>query len=82
MPLCDGMAVTPSTINAAMNCSAAMVIDEIATREGISPEEAAFRFLSSETARRLFDDSLKLWWDGPSTIADDYLEEVCETGDR
>ena len=73
------MVVTPDTINAAMNCSAAMVIEELATREGLSPEEAAARFLSSETARRLFDDSLKLWWDGPSTIVDDYLEEVSET---
>lgn len=72
------MVVTPSTINAAMNCNAAMVIDELAMRENISPEEAASRFLSSETARRLFDDSLKLWWDGPSTIVDDYLEEIGE----
>ena len=72
------MEVTTETINAAMNCNAAMAIEELSEREGIAPEEAAARFLASETARRLFDDSLKLWWDGPSTIVDDYLEEMTQ----
>lgn len=70
------MDVTAGTINAAMNCVAAMAIEEITAIEGISPEDSAESFLSSETARRLFDDSLKLWGDGPSTIVDDYLQEM------
>jgi hypothetical protein len=29
-------------------------------------------FLKSNTAKMLYDDSTKLWWDGPSSIAEDF----------
>ena len=67
--------VTKDTIGAAMDCIAAMAIEEISSLQDLRPEDAAARFLSSDTARRLYDDDLKLWADGPSTVVDDYLEE-------
>ena len=69
------MDVTKDTVGAAMDCIAAMAIEEISSLQGLRPEDAAARFLSSDTARRLYDDDLKLWADGPSTVVDDYLEE-------
>lgn len=72
------MDVTPETVNAAMNYIAAMAIEEISSLQGIAPEVAATSFLASDTARRLFDDDLKLWWDGPSVVVDDYLQETLD----
>ncbi|MBR3317466.1 MAG: hypothetical protein IKG21_06595 [Atopobiaceae bacterium] len=37
------------------------------------------RFLASDTARRLFDDDLELWWGGPSTVVGYYLMEAPPT---
>ena len=28
--------------------------------------------MESNTAKMLYDDSTKLWWDGPSAIAEEY----------
>ena len=70
------MDVTDSTINAAMNCVAAMAIEEVASLEGVAIEDAAAGFLASHTAKLLFDDDYKLWGDGPSTVVDDYLREI------
>ena len=69
------MDVNAGTINAAMNCVAAMAIEELAQLDHTDASTAAAGFLASKTAERLFDDSTKLWWDGSSTIVDDYLEE-------
>ena len=69
------MDVTEDTIGAAMDCIAAMAIEEISSLQDLRPEDATARFLSSDTARRLYDDDPKLWADGPSTVVDDYLEE-------
>ena len=70
------MDVTEQTIGAAMNCVAAMSIEDIAKLDGIPVEQAAVEFLSSHTAEMLFDDDTKLWWDGPSAVVGDYMDEV------
>ncbi|MBO7675552.1 MAG: hypothetical protein J6S63_11185 [Atopobiaceae bacterium] len=72
------MDVNAGTIGAAMNCVASLAIQEIAEECGLGLDVAAGRFLASDTARRLFDDDTKLWWDGPATVVDDYLQEVAE----
>lgn len=70
------MDVNPSTISAAMNCVAACAIEDIAEEADLPLEKAAADFLSSQTACRLFDDSTKLWWEGPSNVVQDYWDEV------
>jgi len=70
------MDVTKGTVNAAMNCVAVLAIEELASAENLPMHEAAARFLASRTASRLFDESLKAWGDGPSTLVDDYLAEI------
>lgn len=69
------MDVNEGTIGAAMNSVASMVIRELALIENVEIGVAAASFLASKTAARLFDESTKLWCDGPSTIVDDYLRE-------
>ena len=71
--------MTKETVGAAMDCVAAMAIEEISSMRGLRPDEAAAEFLASDTARRLFDYKLKLWTDGPSTVVDDYLQETLTT---
>ena len=69
------MDVNEGTISAAMNCVASMAIEELAQTKRVSASEAAAEFLASKTAEMLFDDSTKLWWEGPSAIVDEYLRE-------
>lgn len=52
-----------------------LATEEIAQREGIATSDALLAFLASGTAQQLFGDSLKLWWNGPSTVADQYERE-------
>jgi len=53
------MDVNGETIGVAMNCVASLAIQEIAEECDISLDETAGRFLASDTARRLFDDTAK-----------------------
>lgn len=69
------MDVNEGPVDAAMNSIASMAIEELAQTEGVPVSEAAAAFLGSRTAAMLFDDGSKLWWDGPSSIVDEYLGE-------
>ena len=35
-------------------------------------------FMKSNTAKMLYDDSTKLWWDGPSAIAEEFKKQAKE----
>lgn len=63
-----------------MDLMATMAIEEIAREKGITTEEALEEFLSSPTATLLYDDSLKLWWDGPAEVAHRFLGGQSSTG--
>lgn len=52
-----------------------MTVDEIAETLGKEPQDVLIEFLESKTGKALYDVSTKLWWNGPSYIADMYLEE-------
>ena len=60
----------------AMSLVATMVAESLAERLAISETEALARFLASNTAEKLFDPKLKLWWDGPASVEDAYLTEI------
>ena len=64
--------------NAAIDMMVSMVVEELAdilhqTVEGIMP-----MFLQSKTCETLYDRESKLWWEGPSDIAEQYLREIRE----
>ena len=54
----------------------AMVVEEIAEETGIDREDILIDFLSSKTGKFLYDETTKLWWSGPSYIAEMYMQEV------
>lgn len=61
--------------NRAIDMLIALTVDEISERLGRDPIDVMPEFIGSRTARVLYDESTKLWWDGPSAIAEMYLEE-------
>ncbi len=58
-----------------MDLTALMAIEEIAERERKSKEDILVSFMESNTAKMLYDDSTKLWCDGPIATAEEYEEE-------
>ncbi|WP_295251179.1 hypothetical protein [uncultured Catenibacterium sp.] len=51
----------------------AMVVEEIAEETG---KDILIDFLSSKTDKCLYDKTTKVWWTGPSYIAEMYMKEV------
>ena len=39
-------------------------------------EEVLISFMESNTGRMVYDDSTKLWWDGPVAVAQEYKAEM------
>ena len=54
----------------------AMVVEEIAEETGEDREDILIDFLSSKTGKFLYDETTKLWWSGPSYIAEMYMQEI------
>ena len=52
-----------------------MAVEEITDMTGEKPQDVINDFLKSRTGKALYDTATKLWWNGPSYIADMYLEE-------
>lgn len=71
-----GKTVTEETKNNAIDLMVAMVVDELAEEMHLNPTDLLSRFISSRTGRLLFDESSKLWWSGPSDIAEMYKAEI------
>ena len=56
----------------AMDLNAMMAVEQISVEINQSQEKVLLDFMESNTAKMLYDDSTKLWWDGPSAIAEEY----------
>lgn len=54
----------------------AMVVEEIAEETGKDRKDILIDFLSSKTGKILYDETTKLWWSGPSYIAEMYMQEI------
>ena len=52
-----------------------MAVEEISEDIGIDSKKVLSDFLCSKTGKALYDESTKLWCNGPSYIADLYMEE-------
>ena len=59
-----------------INLLIAMVVEEIAEETGKDRKDILIDFLSSKTGKFLYDETTKLWWSGPSYIAEMYMQEV------
>ncbi len=62
--------------NNSVDMVAALTIEALSKAEKKSTTELLPQFLASRTAHTLYDESSKLWWDGPSAIAQMYMDEV------
>lgn len=54
----------------------AMVVEEIAEETGKDRKDILIDFLSSKTGKFLYNETTKLWWSGPSYIAEMYMQEI------
>lgn len=59
----------------AMDLTILMAVEELALETGRSSEEILLSFMESETGKNVYDDSLKLWWDGPDAVIERYKLE-------
>ncbi len=53
-----------------------MVTDEIAEETGRDRKDVLTDFLCSKTGKALYDEKTRLWCNGPSYIAELYMEEL------
>ena len=53
-----------------------MVVEEITEDTGKDSKDVLTDFILSKTGKALYDTNTKLWCNGPSYIAELYLEEV------
>lgn len=59
----------------AMDLTAKMVVEQLAQETKLPQEELLLEFMKSNTAKMLYDDSTKLWWDGPSAVAEEFKSQ-------
>lgn len=57
----------------------AMVVEEIAEETGKDRKDILIDFLSSKTGKFLYDETTKLWWSGPSYIAEMHMQEITKS---
>jgi len=60
----------------AMNIVTKLLVEDIAEETGRPAEDVLLDFMQSKTAVSLYNDSLKLWWDGPSAVGERYKKEL------
>lgn len=68
--------ITEETKKNAIDLMVTMVVDDLAEEMHLSPTDLLPRFIASRTGRLLYDETSKLWWSGPSDIADMYKAEI------
>jgi len=60
----------------AMDLVTKMAVEQIAKEQHKDVEEVLISFMESNTGRMVYDDSTKLWWDGPLAVAQEYKAEM------
>ena len=67
--------VTEEQKKFAIDALITLVVEELVQDLHLDPTTALTRFVASKTGALLYDESSKLWWNGPSYIADMYKKE-------
>lgn len=63
----------------AIDLMVTLVVDELANELPLDQTTLLSKFVASKTGALLYDESSKLWWNGPSYIAEMYKKEISET---
>ena len=61
--------------NTAIDLIITLVVKELSEESGRNLSEILPEFLASKTGKLLCDGNSKLWWSGPSDIAEQYKSE-------
>lgn len=59
-----------------------MTVDELSEEMNLKPTELLPQFLLSRTGKLLYKESSKLWWSGPSDIAEMFRKEIGNDTER
>ena len=70
------LSISKERLNYTIDLLVTMAVEEISAFTGKDSKEVLVDFLLSKTGKALYDDTTKLWWTGPSYLAEMYLEEV------
>lgn len=68
--------VTEEIKKNAIDLIVTMVVDELSESMHMKPTEILPNFVVSQTGKLLYDESSKLWWNGPSDIAEMFKTEI------
>lgn len=60
----------------AMDLVTKMAVEQLAKEQNKDIEEVLISFMESNTGRMVYDDSTKLWWDGPLSVVQEYKNEM------
>lgn len=56
----------------AMDLTVLMTVELLSEETNQPPERVLLDFMESDVAKMLYDDSTKLWWDGPSATVEEF----------
>lgn len=71
----DEVTISKEKMDYTIDLLIAMTVEEIAEETGKDRKEILIDFLSSKVGKALYDKETRLWWNGPSYLADLYMEE-------
>ena len=60
----------------AMDLTAMMAVEQLSQETKQPQEKVLLDFMESNAAKMLYDDSTKLWWDGPSATAAEFRSNL------
>ncbi|MBQ0050603.1 MAG: hypothetical protein KBT11_00895 [Treponema sp.] len=60
----------------AMDLVTKMAVEQLAKEQKKNTDEVLISFMESNTGRMVYDDSTKLWWDGPVAVVQEYKNEM------
>lgn len=67
--------VTEEQRKFAIDVMVTLVVEELVRDFNLAPSIVLKDFVTSKTGTLLYDESSKLWWNGPSYVADLYRKE-------
>ena len=68
--------ISEETKKNAIDLLITMVVDELGEDMSVEPTELLPQFMVSKTGKLLYEESSKLWWSGPSDIAEMFRMEI------
>ena len=72
--------VTEEQKKFAVDAMVTLVVEELDNDLKLDSKVLLKDFVASRTGALLYDESSKIWWNGPSYIADLYKKEIEENG--